>query len=292
MHASHCRLCQSERLSLHFVVRESTLDRCGECGFVQVRNQPSNEELEAIYGEAYFPEAKYDNGFAQRRENQRRLALMERAGVRAGGHVLDAGCGPGDFVSFARDRYDMWGLDVSPTAIEQARGRNPEIASQLSSGFLEDQEFEPEFFDAIVLWDVVEHVWNPRSVCGRLVNWLRPGGSLILSTPDIGAATARLLRERWAFMTPPEHLGFFNRSSLTFLLERELGLRTTASTASGKWVNVGFLLYKLGRVFGPVIPQSVTERIERSPFGRTAVYVPTADIRYVAASKPPERDFH
>ena len=52
---------------------------------------------------------------------------------------------------------------------------------------------------------------------------LKPGGTLVLSTPDIGAITARVMRTRWAFMTPPEHLGFFNASSLSFMLERQLG---------------------------------------------------------------------
>jgi 2-polyprenyl-3-methyl-5-hydroxy-6-metoxy-1,4-benzoquinol methylase len=96
-----CRLCSSDRLALHFEVRGNTLDRCGECGFVQVREQPTAEALAALYGDAYFDRGKYDDRFAQQRENQRRLALMERAGVKPGARVLDAGCGPGGFVALA-----------------------------------------------------------------------------------------------------------------------------------------------------------------------------------------------
>lgn len=280
-----CRLCSSGDLELHFEVRGCTLDRCGGCGFVQVRDQPTAAELQAIYGDGYFAKGKYDDEFAQRRENQRRLGLLERAGVPAGGRVLDVGCATGDFVTVGSERFDMWGLELSPFAAQQARDRNPAVASQIFTGFIEDQQFEPAFFDAIVMWDVVEHIWDPKAVLRRLVEHLKPGGSLILSTPDIGAATARLMRRRWAFMTPPEHLGFFSRPSLTFLLEEDLGLRTTSSQTSGKWANVGFLVYKLGRVFPGVIPQGLTRRVQQSPLGRAAMYVPTADIRYVTARK-------
>lgn len=281
-----CRVCGSDRLAFHMEVRGNALDRCARCGFVQVRERPSAEALEAMYGETYFARGKYDDGFAQRRENHRRLALMDRAGVRPGAHVLDVGCGPGDFIAFAGERFDMWGLDVSPSAIEEARRRCPRVADQLASGFVEEQRYPAGFFDAVVMWDVVEHLWDPLAVLHQLVTCLRPGGAILLSTPDIGAVTARLMGPRWAFMTPPEHLGFFSRSSLHFLLERELGLATTSSAARGKWANIGFILYKLGRVFGPVVPPRVTADLQNSAVGRTAIYVPTADIRYVAATKP------
>jgi 2-polyprenyl-3-methyl-5-hydroxy-6-metoxy-1,4-benzoquinol methylase len=280
-----CRLCGSDRLELLYEVRGSTLDRCAACRFVQVRNQPSEEELRAIYADGYFTRGKYDDEFAQRRENERRASMLAEAGVPAGGRVLDAGCATGDFVAFASDRYDMWGLDVSEFATRIAREKNPERADQIFTGFVEDQEFESAFFDAIVMWDVIEHIWDPRAVLHQLVQHLRPGGTLILSTPDIGAVTARLMRRRWAFMTPPEHLGFFSPPSLAYLLEQDLGLRTTSSHASGKWANVGFLAYKLRRVF-PVVPQALVTGVQRSPLGKATLYVPTLDVRYISARKP------
>lgn len=280
-----CRLCSSEQLSLHFEVRGCALDRCGDCGFVQVRDRPTTAELQALYGDGYFAGSKYDDEVAQRRENERRLALLGRAGVPSGGRVLDVGCATGDFIASAHDRYDLWGLDVSPFAAQVARDRSPGVSHQIFTGFVEDQAFEPGSFDAIVMWDVLEHLWDPRAVLRRLVPLLRPGGSLALSTPDIGAATARVMRRRWAFMTPPEHLGFFSKASLAFLLDRDLGLLTTSSESKGKWANVGFLAYKLRRVF-PVVPPALVDRVQRSALGRASMYVPTADIRYVTARKP------
>src|SRR5262249_22622818 len=108
--------------------------------------------------------------------------------------------------------------------------------------------------------------------------------ALVLSTPDIGAVTARVMRTRWAFMTPPEHLGFFTADSLAFLLERQLGLQTVSSVANGKWVNIGFLAYKVRRVF-PFVPKGLVDQIQNSPLGRATMYIPTRDVRYVTARK-------
>lgn len=251
---------------------------------MQVREQPTPQELRALYGNSYFGRGKYDDKQAQRREIQRRLELLRKAEVPEGARVLDAGCATGDFLAAGSSRYEMWGLDVSAHATELAKAQNPACAQRIFTGFVEDQHFEADWFDAIVMWDVIEHLWDPRSVLTRLVGHLRPGGALFVSTPDIGAPIARVMRGRWAFMTPPEHLGFFKRETLEFLLERVLGLQTLSSEAHGKWANVGFLAYKLRRVF-PGVPAGLVERVQKSSLASTALYVPTADVRYVGARK-------
>jgi 2-polyprenyl-3-methyl-5-hydroxy-6-metoxy-1,4-benzoquinol methylase len=285
MPSTACRVCASSRLAYLYEVRGSVLDRCEDCGFVQVRDQPTEEELHAIYSTAHFGRGKYEDQAAQIRENERRVGMLAQAGVKPGARVLDVGCATGDFIALAGQHYDMWGLELSSTAAAVAREKNPRFASQIATGFIEDQDFAPASFDAIVMWDVIEHVWDPRAVCRQLVGYLKVGGSLFLSTPDIGAATARVMRSRWAFMTPPEHLGFFSPRSLRSLLEGELGLETTSSYASGKWANVGFLAYKLRRVF-PSIPAGLVTRVQQSVLGRAVVYVPTRDVRYLAARRP------
>jgi 2-polyprenyl-3-methyl-5-hydroxy-6-metoxy-1,4-benzoquinol methylase len=251
---------------------------------VQVREQPTVEELRALYGDGYFRRGKYDEDLAQRRETERRLELLRRAGVPQGARVLDAGCATGDFVAAGSSRYEMWGLDVSAHATALARAQSPGCAHRIFTGFVEDQQFEAGYFDAIVLWDVIEHLWDPRRVLTRLVEHLRPGGALFVSTPDIGAPIARVMRARWAFMTPPEHLGFFKRETLRFLLDEVLGMEMISSEAHGKWANLGFLAYKLRRVF-PGLPAVLVERVQKSALATTALYVPTADVRYVAARK-------
>lgn len=239
-----------------------------------------------MYSGAYFDRGKYDDDTNQQRENDRRMAMLGRLGLDRGARVLDAGCATGDFLAAASARYTMSGLDVSADAVDIARERNPAFADRIRAGFVEDQAFGVGSYDAIVLWDVVEHIWDPVAACQRLVGALRPGGYLLLSTPDIGAPVARAMRSRWAFMTPPEHLGLFSLPSLTWLLERRLGLTIVETFAAGKWVNVGFLTYKLGRMFPGLVPPWLATRLRDTRLGRASLYVPTNDIRYVTARVP------
>jgi 2-polyprenyl-3-methyl-5-hydroxy-6-metoxy-1,4-benzoquinol methylase len=280
-----CRLCDATDLRAIFRVSEWTLERCAACDFVQVREQPTDEELAAQYSEAFFDRGKYEDEFAMRKEYDKRTSLLAETGLRREARVLDAGCATGDFIAHVGDRFDMWGIDISEYAVEEAKKRCPDKSEQLFAGRIEDVDLERGFFDAIVMWDVVEHVFSPVDACQRLVDYLRPGGYLLVSTPDIGAVTARLMKKRWAFMTPPEHLGFFSHRTLTKLLEEKLSLKTTRLFSTGKWVNVGFLFYKLRRVF-PRIPRGVVTAIQRSPLGDASVYVPTLDIQYAVAVKP------
>ena len=237
-----------------FEVASCALERCSRCRFAQVNEEPSHETLQELYSGDYFDKGKYGDPENQKRENRRRLEFLEKIGLRQGSKILDAGCATGDFLTAATE-LDRWGIDISPEAVAQAQEANPDIATQISACRAEELPFEDASFDAVVLWDVIEHLWDPRTTCEHLTRLIRPGGFLVLSTPDIGALTARLMGTRWAFMTPPEHLGFFSTPSFRWLLERELGLTTISSFLAGKWVNAGFLSYKLRRVLSGPCPE-------------------------------------
>lgn len=284
---SPCRLCQRNQVVPRFCARGVWVDHCPACGFVQVREQPTEEDLVKLYGESYFDRGKYSDPFALRKENQRRLALLTSRGLPPAAKVLDAGCATGDFVAFAQSRFDMWGLDVSQFAVEEARRKAPAVAHQLHAGFVEQQNYGPAKFDAIVLWDVLEHLWDPVATCRSLLEALRPGGYFIVSTPNIGAPTARIMKTRWAFMTVPEHLGFFDHRTMRFLLHDRLGLQCLNWRTKGKWANLGFLFYKLNRVFPGWVPKSLIRFLRTGPAAKLSVYVPTGDIQYAVSRKNP-----
>ncbi len=280
-----CRLCSDGSRLASFVVRGVRLERCSACGFLQVGERPTVAALQDLYGPSYFDHGKYEDQFALMKENGRRLELLRSTGITRGATVLDAGCARGDFLSAASLEYEMWGVDVAESAVAEARRQCPAAATRVQAGFLEQLRFAPATFDAVVLWDVIEHVWDPIAVGRAVVSWLKPSGFLLLSTPNVGAATARLMGQHWPFMTVPEHLGLFNRESMHRLLEQVLGLRVMHWSSRGKWANVGFLAYKARRVAPRLIPAAVTAKVRQSPLGKLSVYVPTGDIQYVIARK-------
>ncbi|MBI4578084.1 MAG: class I SAM-dependent methyltransferase [Planctomycetes bacterium] len=251
-------------------------------------DRPSDAELVAIYGDGYFAPSKYRDESTLRAESQRRLALLGRyVQPGEGRRVLDAGCAIGDFVSHAKADYEVFGVDLSAHAVDEARRRNPELGDRLRAGRLESLEFPDVAFDAICLWDVIEHLWDPVSVCRALMDRLRPGGVLLLSTPAADAPIARIMGRFWAFMTPPEHLSFFTRRSLDFLARDLLRGSLLSCRRMGKRANVGFVLYKIRRIAPFLMPEAVVRSFRWPGLARLAVYVPTGDVQYAVVKKPP-----
>src|SRR5438045_3277427 len=68
---------------------------------------------------------------------------------------------------------------------------------------------EPGSLDAVVLWDVIEHLPNPRETLEAAGAWLRPGGVVAISTGDVDSLSARLHGRDWSLMTPPWHQFYF-----------------------------------------------------------------------------------
>ena len=69
-------------------------------------------------------------------------------------------------------------------------------------------------------------------------------------------------------------------------LINDAGLSVVRWSTQGKWVNAGFLVYKLGRVFPLLAPRFLVRAFGRSPFARFLLYAPTGDIQYVSAHLP------
>jgi 2-polyprenyl-3-methyl-5-hydroxy-6-metoxy-1,4-benzoquinol methylase len=284
-----CRLCGERQSHPLFTARGWPIVRCAVCGFQQVAKVPSNEELNAIYADKYFAKGKYVDDLAGRREQQRRLDLLRRAGCRPGGRVLDFGCATGEFMAAAEGSYEMWGLDVSAEAVRQAQAALPHLADRLRVWTPENVDFAPQTFDAVVLWDVIEHIPEPISLLKQWLPVLKPGGLLAVSTPDSGALTARMMKARWHFMTPPEHLCFFDEATLRRLFGT-IGVEYRLSCSLGKWVNAAFLFYKAGRVFPELITPRMVTGFAGTGLARLNLYIPTADILYMVGQVPEAHD--
>ena len=282
-----CRLCTSNQSALKFKVKDCALYQCPICQFVQVAQKPTEAEFRKIYSENYFSHSKYLDTDTQTEENRRRLNFT-RAFIpesKKDCKILDFGCGCGDFIKYCSDFYEMWGYDFSETAVLKARENNPGISHRISFDLLEVKGWPMNHFDAIVMWDVLEHLWDPAEICNQMIEYLRPDGYLFLSTPNIGAFIARLMGKYWVFMTPPEHLGFFSAKSTDYLLENKMDCRIIKRKSLGKRVNIGFLLYKVRRIMPNLAPELLIRYFQMPSTERLAVYVPTMDIQYVAARK-------
>ncbi len=127
------------------------------------------------------------------------------------GRLLDVGCGSG----LALDRmaelgWQVEGLEPDPAAVEVARSKGLEVRQ----GTLYTQHFAPEYFDVVVVNHVIEHVHDPFLLMKECYRVLRPGGRLIVITPNIKSWGQRMYKYDWRGLEAPRHLHIFTLSSL------------------------------------------------------------------------------
>lgn len=224
------------------------LYRCNTCG--QGMISPLPHTVDAVYGEDYFAGAEEGFGYVDYdtdKEPMRPLftKVLRQAEQLLGskGRVLDVGAATGFFVHLAKEEgWRAAGVEISDFAA--ALGRAKGLAVQ--TGTLESVHFEPESFDLITLWDVIEHVFDPVAELGRVRTLLRSGGILQMTTPDFSSRYAKLLGRRWHAIVPPEHLYYFtNRSMRQMLIDG--GFEIVSMTAPIKTFTLSYIFQMLSR---------------------------------------------
>jgi ubiquinone/menaquinone biosynthesis C-methylase UbiE len=97
--------------------------------------------------------------------------------------LLDVGCGRGALAHFLNSDFELYGVDISKNAINEAN----KVYNDAKQIDLDKDElpFDNDFFDIAVALDVIEHVFDPLSVISKLYRCLNNDGQLILSTPNI-----------------------------------------------------------------------------------------------------------
>ncbi len=194
--------------------------------------------------------------------------------------LLDVGCGPGFFVQAAANAgFAAAGVEVSEFAVNFARER---LGQNVWQGQARSSDLRSGPYDVVTLWDVLEHVADPRDTLAALAEVIPAGGLLALSTGDVSSLVARLSGARWHLFTLPEHLWFFTPGSLRRLLRR-VGLEPVACRYEICWYPVRYLIERVAAMCG--CRRVVSPRL--GALGKLAVPVTLADIITILARKRP-----
>jgi len=136
---------------------------------------------------------------------------------RDGGRLLDVGCAKGEFLTVARRHFEVQGVEVSPTALTQARAT---LGDRVFAGELLEANFPGETFDVITLFSTVEHLQDPLAVLQECRRLLREGGILVVKTPNFSSLNRHVLRSAWSGYKLPEHRFFFSPGGIRDLFAR------------------------------------------------------------------------
>ncbi|MBI3418664.1 MAG: class I SAM-dependent methyltransferase [Proteobacteria bacterium] len=190
--------------------------RC-PCGTVTVDPFPTLEELDRFYqsykgSKVYRPKAKKKIRRALRRV--RRLKTYTK-----GRRFLDVGCNCGFTVKAALDLgLDAYGIDLDRDAVQISREAYGEKNFEALS--IQDYAARGKKADILYTSEVIEHVPDPPSFVKAAADILEPGGILYLTTPDAGHWSLPRDFAAWRAVTPPSHIVYFTRQSLTRLLQK------------------------------------------------------------------------
>jgi SAM-dependent methyltransferase len=212
-----CPVCSSAADRVAFVKDAFPHKVCAECGMMYVSPILRPNASEVTFRGSESTDKWVD---VLLNENQRRfdrpkfeqgLDLLARFARPDQRRVLDIGCGVGHFLELARDRgWEGTGIELNAKAVANCRRLGLDVREEL----LGADTFPAASFDAVTMWDVLEHVPYPARIIEHIRSVLRPDGLLVVRVPNGMALAARVLQEKCNMFAGFTHINLFSPPTL------------------------------------------------------------------------------
>lgn len=225
--------------------------RCRECGLVYMNPRPATNVVATWYPDmlyyAHQPVNRARDLYGQLRLIAKQVFLaakknyplphnkLLRSFIRAvklvpyqptrftrlpsyisGGKILDVGCGNGNYLYSLRELgWEVVGVEPDVKAAHFAR---IQLGLDVRPVTLEEAGLPGDSVDIAFMLHVLEHVPNPLRTLQEVYRVLKPGGYLVIETPNIESWSARLFRNWWFHLDAPRHLYLFTPQTLSALL--------------------------------------------------------------------------
>jgi 2-polyprenyl-3-methyl-5-hydroxy-6-metoxy-1,4-benzoquinol methylase len=221
------------------------------CSLLFVNPQAPASETDKIYEKLYFDkrDVATDSVDPAKVKEFRMLSGQQRLRDIAKtktppGRLLDVGCAEGFFLEAAKaGGWECYGVELSSFAAEVASKAG---VGEVFCGTLRDAKYPDDHFDVVTMFDVIEHLHDPRAELEEVRRILKPGGLYYLLTPDAKSPAARLMGKRWFEIKPPEHLFYFSTANMNDML-RAAGFEKVTSHAGGKVLTFEYIALVLSR---------------------------------------------
>jgi 2-polyprenyl-3-methyl-5-hydroxy-6-metoxy-1,4-benzoquinol methylase len=216
-----CDLCGSDASTVLFEKDGFKHVECRSCGLVYVNPRLSSpvEQQEVFYDNLTISSGDFAEQARRAYTGSRRRKLMKEAArylpYNLNGRILDIGCGFGGFLQGAAEQG--WkhpeGIEVAPQPVEYTSKLFP-----VRTKPFEETEYNEYSFDVIRVNEVIEHVPSPKALIMSAHKNLRPGGLLVIKTPNYRSLSVRLCREKWRHIVGSDHIYLFTPKTISQLL--------------------------------------------------------------------------
>ena len=232
VHYTQCPVCRSDAMHPVFHVKDYTVSgkefeivHCNVCSARFTQDVPDINEIGAYYkSDDYISHTNTTKGLINRLYQRVRMRTMkQKAGIvkkytgLPAGNLLDIGCGTGTFLhTMQQQGWQVAGLEPDADARtigKEQYGINAKPSHELFS-------LEPESFNAITLWHVLEHVHTLHEYVTQMKNLLAPQGVLFIAVPNYISKDARVYGKYWAGYDVPRHLYHFSPKAMEMLMQQ------------------------------------------------------------------------
>jgi 2-polyprenyl-3-methyl-5-hydroxy-6-metoxy-1,4-benzoquinol methylase len=254
-----CNLCESSTLKLLFkgnienrVINRFSqyaffgdIYRCKQCGLVQQKPEHDTNQIAGLLKEEKYLDEEIGKLNIEEKGNEfrRHLQYMQQFCSIDNAAIFDIGANTGVFLNeclqFTRN---LIGIEPSEEACNACKERGFNVHCTL----LENAPVAEGTYDIATMWDVVEHLYNPKHDLQVVLKKIKPGGKLFISTHDIDGLFARLTGKRYP-MLMYQHFFHFSPKTLKTMLEN-CGFKVMGCKHFCKSWSVGYLhqlLHKL-----------------------------------------------
>lgn len=147
--------------------------------------------------------------------------------------ILDFGTGYGLFLDNAKKfGWTCYANEVNKDCIKHLKKKKIEI----------DNNFKENFYDAITLWLVLEHVPYPIKLLKKIYKSLKPGGKLLINVPNINSLSALLLKDKCTMFSGSQHVNHFSNNTLKkILIKNKFKIESTETIISDAGTAINFL---------------------------------------------------
>jgi 2-polyprenyl-3-methyl-5-hydroxy-6-metoxy-1,4-benzoquinol methylase len=222
-----CSFCGNAASEVLYGQGETAIVRCTRCGLAYASPRLREQFMLDIYRESsYFHDkSQVTDDFLNRRRTLHDVmfeVILNRIGAPPPqGRLLDLGCGAGTFLQHAqRAGWQVEGWEVSPYAAQFAREH---LGLSVRTGPMDLDQVAAESFEVVTMFDVIEHVYDPKQTLRNVYRVLKPRGRIVLTTPNFAGVTFRLFGRRHYGLDTSErglgHVTFFTRVTLEAFLE-------------------------------------------------------------------------
>ena len=196
---------------------------CQKCGLKFVNPRPEVLDIGRYYESPDYVshDSERKSGLNILYKQIRRFSIREKFKLvqksSLGHKILDIGCGTGEFLFFCNQK----GFET--TGIEPGEKPRKYANTKYQLNVLDETQIDilgHSNYDIITLWHVLEHVHLLNERMNKIVDLLKPDGTLIIAVPNSNSWDALYYKNFWAAYDLPRHLYHFSQDTMKFLLHQ------------------------------------------------------------------------